>query len=117
MAERAKLFDTEDFDVSSFAPKKAGTIVATPSAAIREVSESVNFQSREPVHSDLTKSAGKKLQSRRRRTGRNLQLNLKVAAHTLESFYQIADRHGWVLGEAFEKALAALERELATTNE
>jgi hypothetical protein len=31
-------------------------------------------------------------------------------AETIERFYAIADRHGWVLGEAFERAIAALER-------
>ena len=46
----------------------------------------------------------------RRRTGRNIQLNIKVCAETIERFYAISDRHGWVLGETFERAIAALER-------
>jgi hypothetical protein len=53
---------------------------------------------------------------RRRRTGRNLQLNVKVAAKTLESFYEITDRQGWVLGETLERAIAALQRELTARN-
>jgi hypothetical protein len=107
MAERIGLFeDAEDFDVSAFTPKKAVKGVEPPSEAVRAVSESVNFQSREPVQ------AVKKAQ-RRRRTGRNLQLNLKVGAKTLESFYEITDRQGWVLGETLERAVAALQRELA----
>jgi hypothetical protein len=33
-----------------------------------------------------------------------------VCAETIERFYAISDRHGWVLGETFERAIAALER-------
>jgi hypothetical protein len=110
MSERAGLFDVgEDLDLSAFTPKKAvKPAEARPAAdAVRAVSEASNFRSREPG------SIAKKVQ-RRRRTGRNLQLNLKVAAETFELFYEIADRHGWVLGETLERAVAALQRELAT---
>jgi hypothetical protein len=47
---------------------------------------------------------------RRHRTGRNIQLNINARAETTERFYAITDRYGWVLGEAFERAIAALER-------
>ena len=33
----------------------------------------------------------------------------------IEAFYGIADRQGWILGETFERAVAALERELAAS--
>jgi hypothetical protein len=113
MAERVGLFeDAEDFDVSTFTPKKAVKTTEPPSEAIRAVSESVNFQSREPVQAAAPKVV--KQTQRRRRTGRNLQLNLKVGAKTLESFYEITDRQGWVLGETLERAVAALQRELAS---
>jgi hypothetical protein len=108
MAERAGVFEENDFDVSAFAPKKPATKAVQsepPPEAVRAVSEGANFRSRE--------SAPVKKTQRRHRTGRNLQLNVKVAAKTLESFYEITDRQGWVLGETLEKALAALERELA----
>jgi len=111
MVERARLFDGgEDFDVSSFTPKKTGRPAAQPpeQEAIRAVSEPADFRSREPL-----KAPVKKALPRRRRTGRNLQLNLKVDAKTLESFYQITDRQGWVLGKTLEMAIAALEKELA----
>lgn len=112
MSERAKLFDDAgDFDVSAFAPKQPAKAAEPPSEAIRAVSESVNFQSREPAAQSA--KVVKAAQQRRRRTGRNVQLNLKVAVATRDSFYEITDRHGWVLGETFEKALAALQRELA----
>lgn len=111
LSERAKLFDdADDFDVSAFTPKKPVKSAEPPPEAVRTVSEGMNFQSREPGPPAKT---AKKAQQRRRRTGRNKQLNLKVTAKVSESFYEIADRQGWVLGETFERAIAALERELA----
>jgi hypothetical protein len=50
---------------------------------------------------------------RRRRTGRNIQLNLKVDQGTADRLYRIADQHGWVLGETLEYALEALEKAIA----
>jgi hypothetical protein len=113
MWERAWVFEGNDFDFLAFAPMKRETKAVKserPPEAVRAVSEGANFRSREPAPSP--KQPVKKTQ-RRHRTGRNLQLNVKVAAKTLESFYEITDRQGWVLGETLEKALAALERELA----
>jgi hypothetical protein len=37
----------------------------------------------------------------------------KARADTIERFYALADRKGWVLGETFERAVTALEREPA----
>ena len=109
MSERARLFEGEDFDVTAFAPKnlrKPAEKEPPAADAVRAVSEASYFRSREPVPIPSAKK------QRRRRTGRNLQLNLKVAAATYDSFYAIADRQGWVLGETLEKAVAALKREL-----
>ena len=112
MSERAGLFEPQDdFDVSSFTPKapnKQPAFAAPAADAVRAVSESSNFRSREPI----PLPANTRQSQRRHRTGRNLQLNLKVAAQTHEAFYQIADSQGWVLGETLEKAVAALKREL-----
>jgi hypothetical protein len=47
---------------------------------------------------------------RRHRKGRNIQLNIKARAETIERFYAIAYRYSWVPGETFERAIAALER-------
>ena len=112
MAERAGLFE-DDFDVSGFAPKKGTGPPQPPPEDLRAVSEAAKFQSREPVQAPSAAKPYKKKQARRRRTGRNMQLNLKVAAEPFELFYQITDRQGWVLGETFEKAVAALQKELA----
>ena len=108
MAERAGLFEdgTDDFDVSSFVPKKPSKSTQPASDAIRTVAESANFQSREPVKAARAKQ-------RRRRTGRNVQFNTKVTGACRDTFYEISDHNGWVLGETMEKAISALQRELA----
>lgn len=49
---------------------------------------------------------------RRRRTGRNVQINIKASAATIEALYAIADAEGWVLGETLEHAIAALKAQL-----
>ena len=82
MSERAGLFDGDtDFDVSGFAPRK--TVPPTESASpekIRKVSEASSFRSREPAPAKLTPQP--KREPRRHRTGRNVQLSLKVRAET-----------------------------------
>ena len=40
------------------------------------------------------------------------KVNLKVRREAVDAFYKLADDRGWVLGETFERAVSALEREL-----
>jgi len=85
---------------------------------VKAISETADFVSREPAtRKPVTASVARVAQSepmtrepRRHRTGRNIQLNIKARADTIERFYAIAARYGWVLGETFERAIAALER-------
>ena len=44
---------------------------------------------------------------------RKLTEPIKARAKAVEAFYGITDREKWVLGETFERAIAALNRELA----
>jgi len=117
MSERASIFDNDtDFDVSGFGPKKQGREGEASPEVVRAVSEASRVPSREPVttakHTSKTQGTSNR-EPRRYRTGRNVQLNIKVRAETLDSFYALADRQGWVLGEALERAVAALEKELS----
>lgn len=116
MTERASIFDTDpDFDVSGFAPKEKRAGEAPPEA-VREVSQAASFRSREPQPPTKAENQGSpQREPRRYRTGRNVQLNIKVRPETLESFYAIADREGWILGETFEKAISALNQQIATS--
>ena len=96
----------DDLDVSDFKPTPLIKSKVSKEE-IRQVSEQTGFPSR--IASPA--SAEKRVQ-RRRRTGRNMQLNLKVTPETAARFTRIADTKGWVQGELLEKALDALEREM-----
>jgi hypothetical protein len=116
-AERAGIFDIEDeLDVSGFAPKSAPERAAK-AEQVRAISEVANFRSREartPAPKPIEAATEPlRREPRRYRTGRNTQLNIKARAEVIEAFYSLSDREGWVLGEAFEHAVAALERSLA----
>ena len=118
MSERASIFDSgdTDFDVSGFVPKKEERTGEAPREIVRAVSEASRFPSREPVRTAAPAkktSMAQTREPRRHRTGRNVQLNIKVRSETLDSFYALADAQGWVLGETLEKAVAALEKELS----
>lgn len=109
---RAGIFDTDDeLDVSGFAPKPAIKPAAKPEQ-VRAVSEAASFRSREPKPASAPPAAPPRREPRRHRTGRNAQINIKSRPETLEAFYAIADRQGWVLGEVFERAIEALQHEL-----
>src|SRR5947209_20133636 len=105
--ERAGIFDADDeLDLSGFTPR-ATPLRAERPEQVRAVSQAVNFQSREPqpVLPDTpasipTLAEPHRREPRRHRTGRNVQLNIKARAEAIDAFYAVADRQGWVLGEA-----------------
>lgn len=105
--ERAPLFGQDtDLDLSGFKPKAP----ARPEQ-VRDVAQQAGFRSREAAPVSVEDEAPRR-EPRRYRTGRNVQLNLKVRREAVDAFYRLADERGWVLGEAFERAIGALEREL-----
>jgi hypothetical protein len=112
--ERASIFDLGDdeLDVSAFKPKSQAKLVddAVPVERVRAVSETAQFRSRDPKPPPLQPV---RREQRRHRTGRNVQLNIKARAEAVAAFYAIADREKWVLGETFERAIEALNRQLA----
>jgi hypothetical protein len=93
-----------DLDLSEFKPAAPKKPKIEP-AMIREVSEANNFPSRAAI-----KPAKIKAVQRRRRTGRNVQFNIKATPETIARFTTIADQQGWVFGEALDRALDALEK-------
>ena len=94
-----------DLDLSDFKPSP----VKKPNVqreAIRQVSEANNFPSRAPEHAKpLTAS-----QQRRRRTGRNVQFNIKATAETIARFTALADKRAVPFGELLDQLLDAFER-------
>ena len=124
-SERASVFDHgPDIDISGFEPRKVAKPAAQPDQ-VKAISETASFVSREPIRTPRqtaaptsTTRASRESQTeptirepRRHRTGRNRQFNIKATDDTIERFYALADRHRWVLGETFERAVAALERD------
>jgi hypothetical protein len=125
-SQRAGVFDQgPDIDVSGFEPRTRAKPTAQPEQ-IKAISETANFVSREPTRSPPQAAPPRASRAaptepiirepRRHRTGRNIQQNIKARAETIERFYAITDRNGWVLGETFERAIAALERDLASAD-
>ncbi|POR40456.1 stability/partitioning determinant [Methylobacterium sp. V23] len=119
---RAKLFDgDDDLDLTAFKPKAESDKAAPLLEQVREVSEAANFRSREPAKATPEPAANPapadvikpRRQPRTHRTGRNVQFNVKASQDAIDAFYRISDEQGWVLGETLERALSALERELA----
>lgn len=108
---RASIFDDEtdqDLDLSGFEPKQGhGGRPAESPERVRALAEANDFPSRAPARPPLPVRRG-------RRTGRNMQVNIKATQETLNLFYRLTDSQGWVLGETLERALGALERELAS---
>ena len=117
--KRAGLFEDE-LDISGFAPKPPAR-----AEQVKAVAEEAGFRSRGPVPPQARAERPARdrappaqvvpeprREQRRYRTGRNQQLNLKVRAQDAEAFYAIADAEGWVLGDVFARAVAALAREL-----
>ena len=138
LAEDTKGQGGDDLDqplnLSGFAPKTADELNTPLDAdAIRAAAEAASFASRQPVKPAATAPASLAVpeaakgqgaepaqavatpqpapprQPRRRTTGRNQQFNIKATAETIDRFIALADKHGWVYGEAFEHAVAALE--------
>lgn len=107
--QRASIFDDAELDVSDFAPKSGPDKSAPPQEQVRAVAVEANFRSREAPEALLNTTRRK---PRRHRTGRNIQFNVKASQETVDTFYAISERQGWVLGETLEHALEALQREL-----
>lgn len=103
---RSNLFSgDDDLNLSEFTPKKPPR---QDQAVAQRAAESAGFRSREPKVVPMP--VPEKRVQRRRRTGRNMQLNLKATPETIAAFCAVADSQGWVLGEALEKAVELLEK-------
>ena len=99
----------DPLDLSSFQPQP---VLRPNKQMIHEAAAKAQFRSREalapPASVSTTQSAKT---TRRRRTGRSAQLNIKCRPETIEQFYKVADENGWGLGEAFEKAVTLLQNQ------
>jgi len=97
--------DPLDIDLSGFEPT-APAKLKLERAAVRQISEENNFPSRAAPQKPV--AVARPL--RRRRTGRNVQFNIKATQETIGRFSDLADRHQLVFGELLQKALDAFEQ-------
>ena len=110
MAERAKIADIPELDVSGFPPKQPPA--KPPLDEIRAASEKAGLVSREPRAKPV------KTADRRHRTGRDIQLATKVDQDTKDLLYAIYDDHrgkgkeNWTIGQIIGFGLQAFQREL-----
>lgn len=104
MTERARIgFGAALGDLDSFTPSsQRRSTIPKPEAA------AAGFTSREPT--SVPAPAAKQ---RRRRTGRNAQINIKATPETIAQFYAAADTIGCGVGEAFEIAVDLLLKEIS----
>jgi hypothetical protein len=110
--ERASIFEgSEDINLSGFTPKKNKDKKSPTKEQVMQVSQAAKFSSREP---NIAVNTPTKREKRHYRTGRNIQLNVKVSQETINGFYEISDQQEWVLGETLEYAVAALRKELTS---
>lgn len=98
--------ELETFDPQAWTPPRSRATNKPAKDQVQEAASAAGFQSRESAPKTPPR------QTRRRRTGRNAQFNIKTTPETIEAFYRIADANGWGLGETLEHAVALLEREL-----
>lgn len=106
--------ELESFDPAAWSKPKAKPANDKPKAPVaKEAAEASGFKSREPVKAEPAPAAPAPAprQQRRRRTGRNVQFNIKTRQEAIEAFTAIADAQGWGFGEAFERATELLQRE------
>ncbi len=87
-----------DLDLSDFKPAPAA---AVHQEAIRQLSEASGFPSREPDRVVAYRPVVRRVW----RTGRNLQLSIKVTADTLARFTALADKRGIPFGELVKQLL------------
>ncbi|WP_128564303.1 stability/partitioning determinant [Methylobacterium crusticola] len=101
--------ELDDFDPAAW-PKPTSASQKPEPEITKKSAEVAGFRSREPAKSEVADQPIPR-QQRRRRTGRNVQFNIKTRPEAIEAFTRVADAMGWGFGEAFERATELLQRE------
>src|SRR6266478_4934344 len=108
--EHGDIFAGDDaLNLDRFKPKPAGTSDRPGPQDLRDIAERTKFVSREGKGS--SPSPAPLLHRGPRRTGRTATVTLKTTPDCSNRFYALAQAQGWLVGETFERALDALERE------
>ena len=98
--------ELDSFNPSEWAPKPEKTANDRPEPEqTRLAADAAGFKSREPARA----LAEPPKEQRRRRTGRNVQFNIKARQETIDAFCAVADAQDWGIGETLEHAVELLE--------
>jgi hypothetical protein len=104
--------ELDNFDPAAWTPPNVEDAKPKPAEAKRaaeEAAEAAGFRSREPAKKAEVTPPRK--EQRRRRTGRNVQFNIKTRQETIDAFLAVVDSKGWGIGETFEYATELLVRD------
>lgn len=108
MSGRASIFEKPNLDISGFEPRKEPASRPLPEQ-LDELTKGSKFRSRE-----IAEPEQGRVQQRRRRTGRNVQFNIRATQQVVDEFKALSEEKDWPDGLTLEKALHALKRELAS---
>jgi hypothetical protein len=106
-SERASIFEKQKLDISGFAPRSDAD-ARPPPEQLDRLTKGSKFRSRE-----IAEPEQGRVQQRRRRTGRNVQFNIRATQQVINEFRALSEEKDWPDGLTLEKALHALQRELA----
>ena len=107
MSQRASIFEKPKLDITGFAPRTDEP--ARPLAEeLDQLTAGSKFRSREGVQPEVSR-----VQQRRRRTGRNVQFNIRATQQVIDEFKALSEQMDWPDGLTLEKALVALKAALA----
>lgn len=108
MSGRASIFGKQPIDVTGFAPRSDAETRPKPEE-LDELTRGSKFRSREGAEME---PAPVRVLQRRRRTGRNVQFNIRATQQVIDAFKALSEEMDWPDGLTLEKALGALKREL-----
>jgi hypothetical protein len=106
MSGRASIFEKPTLDISGFAPRTDDARRPQP-AQLDELTRGSKFRSREGVEPEATR-----IQQRRRRTGRNVQFNIRATQQVIDDFKALSEQMDWPDGLTLERALEALREKI-----
>jgi hypothetical protein len=106
MSGRASIFEKPTLDISGFAPRTDDAHRPQP-AQLDELTRGSKFRSREGIELEPTR-----IQQRRRRTGRNVQFNIRATQQVIDDFKALSEQMDWPDGLTLERALEALREKM-----
>ena len=109
MSDRASIFEKSKLDIGGFEPRTDDTVRPQPEQ-LEELTRGSKFRSREGAEPVPVIT---RIQQRRRRTGRNVQFNIRATQEVIDEFKSLSEKMDWPDGLTLEKALQALKRSLA----